>query len=89
MVEPSFKLLAHTSTQVGSYLYIIGGHNGEGYTSQVLLFNLGKYPALSNVACQAISLIRIYNLPSEPPVRNSNCLRQGADRKGISCYHFG
>jgi hypothetical protein len=40
MVEPSFKLLAHTSTQVGSYLYIIGGHNGEGYTSQVLLFNL-------------------------------------------------
>ena len=42
MVEQPHKLLAHTSTQVGSYLYIIGGHNGERYTSEVLLFNLGK-----------------------------------------------
>ncbi len=41
MVEQPHKLLAHTSTQVGSYLYIIGGHNGEKYTSEVLLFNLG------------------------------------------------
>ena len=41
MVEQPHKLLAHTSTQVGSYLYVIGGHNGEKYTSEVLLFNLG------------------------------------------------
>lgn len=34
--------LSHTSTQVGSYLFVIGGHNGQAYAQDVLLFNLGK-----------------------------------------------
>ena len=33
--------LSHTSTRVGSYLFIIGGHNGQTYAQDVLLFNLG------------------------------------------------
>ena len=33
--------LSHTSTQVGSYLFILGGHNGQSYAQDVLLFNLG------------------------------------------------
>jgi hypothetical protein len=35
--------LSHTSTQVGSYLFILGGHNGQSYAQDVLLFNLGTY----------------------------------------------
>lgn len=33
--------LSHTSTQVGSYLFVLGGHNGQTYAQDVLLFNLG------------------------------------------------
>ncbi|KNZ55132.1 uncharacterized protein VP01_2759g6 [Puccinia sorghi] len=39
-VECPIARLAHTSTQVGSYLFVIGGHDGEDYTSEVKLFNL-------------------------------------------------
>jgi hypothetical protein len=35
--------LSHTSTQVGSYLFVIGGHNGQSYAQDVLLFNLGRF----------------------------------------------
>jgi hypothetical protein len=35
--------LSHTSTQVGSYLFILGGHNGQSYAQDVLLFNLGTF----------------------------------------------
>jgi hypothetical protein len=31
---------SHTSTQVGNYLFVIGGHNGSHYNSEVLLFNI-------------------------------------------------
>lgn len=34
--------LAHSSTQVGSYLFVIGGHDGTRYSNEVLLLNLGK-----------------------------------------------
>lgn len=37
---PQYKRLSHSATQVGSYLYIIAGHNGAEYCSEVLLFNL-------------------------------------------------
>lgn len=33
--------LSHSATQVGSYLFIVGGHDGNQYTSELLLFNLG------------------------------------------------
>jgi hypothetical protein len=38
--------LSHTSTQVGSYLFILGGHNGQSYAQDVLLFNLGTFSSL-------------------------------------------
>ena len=41
-LEMSHRRLSHTATQVGSYLFIIGGHDGTQYTSDVLMFNLGK-----------------------------------------------
>ncbi|KAJ3476527.1 hypothetical protein NLI96_g11094 [Meripilus lineatus] len=34
------RRLSHTATQVGSYLFIWGGHDGTQYTSELLLFNL-------------------------------------------------
>lgn len=37
----SFPRLSHTSTTVGSYLFIVGGHDGVAFSSDVLLFNLG------------------------------------------------
>lgn len=36
----SQKRLSHSATIVGSYVFIFGGHNGEEYTSDVLLLNL-------------------------------------------------
>lgn len=43
-LENSYRRLSHTSTQVGSYLFIMGGHDGSQYTSELLLFNLGVLP---------------------------------------------
>lgn len=36
-----YRRLSHTATQVGSYLFIWGGHDGASYVSELLLFNLG------------------------------------------------
>lgn len=36
------KRLSHTATQVGSYLFIYGGHDGGSYMTDLLLFNLGE-----------------------------------------------
>ena len=33
--------LGHTATQVGSYLFIIGGHDSHSYTPDILTLNLG------------------------------------------------
>ncbi|CEH13181.1 Kelch repeat-containing proteins [Ceraceosorus bombacis] len=32
--------LGHTATQVGSYLFVIGGHNSHNYTPEILTLNL-------------------------------------------------
>lgn len=37
---PAYPRLSHTATCVGSYLFIIGGHDGVNFSSDVLLFNL-------------------------------------------------
>ena len=37
----SHRRLSHTSTQVGSYLFIVGGHDGTSYSSEILFYNLG------------------------------------------------
>lgn len=42
-LDAEYRRLAHSSTQVGSYLFVIGGHDGTNYTSDLLLFNLGMY----------------------------------------------
>ncbi|CAG8481514.1 11474_t:CDS:2 [Scutellospora calospora] len=39
-IENSRQRLSHTATQVGSYLFIVCGHDGVRYTSEVLLLNL-------------------------------------------------
>ena len=43
------RRLSHTATQVGSYLFIYGGHDGVNYMQDLLLFNLGTYPTLSRL----------------------------------------
>jgi hypothetical protein len=40
------RRLSHSSAQVGSYLFISGGHDGSEYSPELLLFNLGKLPSL-------------------------------------------
>ena len=41
--EPMYARLSHSATTVGSYLFIVGGHNGQDYSSEILLFNMGMY----------------------------------------------
>jgi Rab9 effector protein with kelch motifs len=40
-LDAAHRRLSHSATQVGSYLFITGGHDGTNYTSELLLFNLG------------------------------------------------
>jgi hypothetical protein len=42
-LDRSIPRLSHTSTRVGSYLFIMGGHDGKQYSSEILLLNLGKH----------------------------------------------
>lgn len=39
----SYKRLSHTATQVGTYIFIQGGHDGAEYTSDIKCFSLGTY----------------------------------------------
>lgn len=47
-LEQDYRRLSHSSTQVGSYLFVVGGHDGTSYTSELLLYNLG---AFSDIRC--------------------------------------
>ncbi|KAG2006037.1 hypothetical protein CC2G_002391 [Coprinopsis cinerea AmutBmut pab1-1] len=38
--QPLYKRLSHSATQVGSYLFLIAGHNGQEYCSEILFLNL-------------------------------------------------
>ena len=58
--QNSYRRLAHTSTQVGSYIFIVGGHNAVEYVSDLLMYNLGKI--FFN------SCIFYYSYPSPPQV---------------------
>ena len=44
-LDENYKRLSHSATQVGSYLFIFGGHDGSSYMSDLLLFNLGESPS--------------------------------------------
>ncbi|KAG8927263.1 hypothetical protein FRC02_008340 [Tulasnella sp. 418] len=39
-LDKTYKRLSHSSIQVGSYLFIMGGHDGSKYSNELLLFNL-------------------------------------------------
>jgi len=39
-IPVSYPRLSHTATIVGSYLFVIGGHDGVEYCNEVLLLNL-------------------------------------------------
>jgi hypothetical protein len=39
-IQVSYPRLSHTATIVGSYLFVIGGHDGVEYSNEVLLLNL-------------------------------------------------
>lgn len=53
-LDRSIPRLSHTSTRVGSYLFVMGGHDGKQYSSDVLLLNLGK-STIASIVC-----VRIY-----------------------------
>ena len=41
-LDRTIPRLAHSATQVGSYIFFIGGHDSSHYVNDVLLLNLGK-----------------------------------------------
>lgn len=53
-LDKEYKRLSHTATQVGSYLFVIGGYEGQVFSPEMLLFNLG--------ACIYIVHPRLYPL---------------------------
>ncbi|KIO21780.1 hypothetical protein M407DRAFT_57185, partial [Tulasnella calospora MUT 4182] len=38
--DKTYRRLSHSFTQVGSYLFVMGGHDGNKYSHELLLFNL-------------------------------------------------
>lgn len=42
-LDRTIPRLAHSATQVGSYVFVIGGHDGSRYSNDILLLNLGKF----------------------------------------------
>ena len=50
-------LLAHTTTTVGSYLFVLAGHNGADFTNDLLAFNLGEASNYLSVALPVHGLL--------------------------------
>jgi hypothetical protein len=42
-LDTAHRRLSHAATQVGSYLLVLGGHDGTTYTTDLLFFNLGIF----------------------------------------------
>lgn len=40
--QGGFRRLSHSATVIGSYLFVVGGHDGDQYENEVLLLNLGE-----------------------------------------------
>lgn len=53
--------LGHTATQVGSYLFVFGGHNSKAYTSELLTLNLVNLQWESRKVCGKKPLGRGYH----------------------------
>jgi len=60
-----YKRLAHSSTQVGSYLFLYGGHDGTEYTSDLVLLNLGAFSILFTHTCFDRNLCHVVSLQYE------------------------
>lgn len=76
------RRLSHTSTQVGSCLFIVGGHDGGAYKDEVVLFNLGEYTSMvSNFSSKRTDALE----HSEPPIRTTNSERETPFRARIPC----
>lgn len=57
---PIYKRLSHSASQVGSYLFIVGGHNGADYCSEILFLNLGSsFPFLWNAFLTTCSIASV------------------------------
>jgi Rab9 effector protein with kelch motifs len=59
------RRLSHSSSQVGSYLFISGGHDGSEYTPELLLFNLGECTCRIRFATTSrftVSILRISSI---------------------------
>jgi hypothetical protein len=74
------RRLSHTATQVGSYLFIIGGHNGSDYTSEILPLNLG-----SSLCWSTLLWLMALCGCSVPAVRDTACEGTGAVAAWIPC----
>lgn len=65
------KLLAHTGMQIGSYLFVIGGHDTTRFTNDVRLLNLGMFvPDTTDWSTD-----RLHLDATLPPPRNSETMR--------------
>ncbi len=76
--------LGHTATQVGSYLFVIGGHDSRSYTSEILTLNLGACGSLSSDAIMIESDLICTPSHSEPPVGSAQSVREEAARARLS-----
>lgn len=64
-------LLAHTTTTVGSYLFVLAGHNGADFTNDLLAFNLGQpAPPPPSLAPRLLPA----HVPSSPSLSRSDPL---------------
>lgn len=63
--------LAHSATQVGSYVFVIGGHDGSRYSSDVLLLNLGKCRNQASLAIHLTFEHSDHELGDEKDLRRS------------------
>ncbi|CAE6499586.1 unnamed protein product [Rhizoctonia solani] len=45
--EEKYQIMFHSSTQVGSYLFILGGHSGQSFLPTLIFFNLSSQPFLN------------------------------------------
>lgn len=59
------RRLSHTATQVGSYLFIYGGHDGANYMQDLLLFNLGTSSHTIS-SFNVVDVLRLVSLQYEP-----------------------
>ena len=64
--DTQHRRLSHSVTQVGSYLFVVGGHDSHDYTSELLLFNLGSCAVHFFTLCTLFTAHPTVTLQYEP-----------------------